>query len=765
MNLQLIATCAFGLEAVVAHELRALGYESKTVRPGRLTFTGDAAAVARTNLWLRSADRVLIELAAFPAPDFDALFDTVRDLPWADWIAADAAIPVRGRSLKSQLTSVPAIQRSVKKAIVESLLAARPGVELPEIGAPVPVEISIVENAATIDLDTSGEGLHKRGYRTLAAEAQIRETLAAAMVQLSFWRPERPFVDPFCGTGTIAIEAALIGRRMAPGRNRTFAAEEWGAIPSAVWTAALEEADDLVLPTLPERVIGSDISGSTLKLARHHAELAGVAADVHFQQHDFAELSSSRRYGCLVTNPPYGLRMGEEVEVEALYRSFPVVLRRLKTWSHFILTARPDLQQLVGQQADKRRKLYNGRIACTLYQFFGPKPPRTPRADQAEDQSKELSGSIPLEGRAGEGGDQPDDAGDEQFVAETVSEAKPKPTRPDPIRGPAFGGLRDEAWRQAEEFGNRLKKLARHLRKWPTKRGITCYRLYERDIPEVPLVVDRYEDALHIAEFERPHERTPAEHADWLDHMVREAARALETPRELVFVKHRRRQRGAAQYEAVDDRRAMRVVNEGGLKFQVNLSDYVDTGLFLDHRITRGMVRDAAKGKSFLNLFAYTGSFTAYAAAGGAAQTTTVDLLPGHLDWAEENLRLNGLSGSQHRMVQADARDYLASLRGTWQFDLAVVDPPTFSNSKRMDDDWDVQQDHADLLAATLANLKPGGLLFFSTNSRKFKFDEAALSGASAREISKHTVPEDFRNKRIHRCWRIVKAGGEVASS
>jgi 23S rRNA (guanine2445-N2)-methyltransferase / 23S rRNA (guanine2069-N7)-methyltransferase len=765
MNLQLIATCAFGLEAVVAHELKALGYESKTVRPGRLTFPGDGAAVARTNLWLRSADRVLIELATFPAPDFDALFDTVRDLPWSDWITADAAIPVRGRSLKSQLTSVPAIQRSVKKAIVESLLAARPGVELPETGAPVPVEISIVDNVATIDLDTSGEGLHKRGYRTLAAEAQIRETLAAAMVQLSFWRPERPFADPFCGTGTIAIEAALIGRRMAPGRNRTFAAEAWGAIPAAAWTAALEEADDLVQPTLPERVIGSDVSGATLKLARHHAELAGVAADVHFQQHAFAELSSSRRYGCLVTNPPYGLRMGEEAEIEALYRSFPVVLRRLKTWSHFILSARPDLEQLVGQQADKRRKLYNGRIACTLYQFFGPKPPRTPRADQDGDQGHDISGSLPLEGRAGEGGEGPDDATDEEVVAVSAPEAIPKPTRPEPIRGPAFGGLRDEAWRQAEEFGNRLKKLARHLRKWPTKRGITCYRIYERDIPEVPLVVDRYEDALHIAEFERPHDRTPAEHADWLDHMVREAARALETPRELVFVKHRRRQRGSAQYEAVDDRRAMRVVSEGGLKFQVNLSDYVDTGLFLDHRITRGMVRDAAKGKSFLNLFAYTGSFTAYAAAGGAAQTTTVDLLPGHLEWAEENLRLNGLSGSQHRMVQADARDYLASLRGTWQFDLAVVDPPTFSNSKRMDDDWDVQQDHADLLAATLANLKPGGLLFFSTNSRKFKFDETALSGASAREISKHTVPEDFRNKRIHRCWRIVKAGGEAVES
>src|SRR5262245_3010921 len=238
----LIATSAFGLESVVVHELAALEYEAKVARPGRIAFHADLAAVARTNLWLRSADRVLIQLSEFEAKDFDALFDTVRCLPWEEWIAADAAIPVRGRSLKSQLSSVPACQRTVKKAIVERLLIARPGVELPETGPPVPIEISLVEDAASVDLDTSGAGLHKRGYRTLAAEAQIRETLAAGMVQLSFWRPERPFIDPFCGTGTIAIEAALLARRLAPGRNRTFASEAWAAIPADAWKQAREEA-------------------------------------------------------------------------------------------------------------------------------------------------------------------------------------------------------------------------------------------------------------------------------------------------------------------------------------------------------------------------------------------------------------------------------------------------------------------------------------------------------------------------------------------
>ena len=731
MTLNLIATSAFGLEAVVVRELGDLGSAARIVRPGRISFAGDAAALCRANLWLRSADRVLVEVAAFAAPDFDALFDTTKALPWEEWIAADAAFPVGGRSIKSQLSSVPAVQRTVKKAIVERLMAARPVISLPETGPPVAIEVSLVDNLATLDIDASGAGLHRRGYRTLTAAAQLRETLAAAMVQLSFWKPERQLVDPFCGTGTIVIEAAMIGRRLAPGRNRSFAAENWSVFPAAAWTTAREEAADLALPTLPLRIIGCDADPESLKLARYHAQQAGVAEDIHFQHHEFSDLSSSRNYGCVVTNPPYGVRMGEDEEIAELYRSMPDVLRRLKTWSHFILSARPDLEQLVGQTADKRRKLYNGRLECTLFQFFGPRPPR---------QSSSEQGAISDVG-ADPGGGAP------AAVAARAVRVK---------AAPAFGGLLEEAERQAAEFSNRLKKLSRHLRRWPTKRGITCYRIYERDIPEVPLVVDRYEDVLHIAEFDRPHERTAAQHADWLDHMVRNAAEALETPRELVFLKHRQRQRGDAQYERVDDRRAMRAVNEGGLKFQVNLSDYVDTGLFLDHRITRSMVREAAAGGRFLNLFAYTGAFTVYAAAGGAAETTTVDLSANYLDWAEENLRLNGLMGPAHQFIRDDSREFLASLRGRPQFDLAVVDPPTFSNSKRLDGDWDVQRDHAGLLQQVLSVMRPGGTVFFSTNFRKFKLDEDALTGAVVREITKHTIPEDFRNKRIHRCWRIT---------
>lgn len=705
-------------------ELKALGYAPQITRPGRIEFAGDLSAVCRANLWLRSADRVLIELAKFAATDFDALYDTTRDVPWEAWCAPDAAILVRGRSRKSQLSSVPACQRTVKKAIVERLLAKHKVASLPETGAPVPVEVALLDDEATLSIDTSGDGLAKRGYRTLTGPAQIRETLAAALIQLSFWKSERPFLDPFCGTGTIAIEAATIGRQMAPGRLRHFAAEAWPSVAAEPWQQAREEAADRQLPTIPERLVATDLDAESLKLARYHAEQAGVADDIHFQQREFADLSSQRQYGCTIMNPPYGLRLGEDREVEQLYRTLPEVLRRLPTWSHYILSARGDLEKLVGQQADRRRKLFNAQIECTYFQFYGPKPPRGTESKPTDAESAPLASARESTGT------------------------------PQAISTPAFGGLRAEAKRQAEEFSNRLRKLARHLRRWPTKRGITCYRLYERDIPEIPLVVDRYDDALHIAEFERPHDRTAAEHADWLDFMVRTAAETLEVPRELVFVKHRERQRGAAQYERVDERQAVRIVEEGGLKFQVNLSDYLDTGLFLDHRQTRAMVRDLADGANFLNLFAYTGSFTVYAAAGGATKTTSVDLSATYQDWTAENLRLNGFAGSQHRLVREDAGTYLSSL-GDERFDLAVVDPPTFSNSKRLDEDWDIQRDHATLLQKVINQMTPGGVIFFSTNSRRFKLDEAALTGVTIREISKQTVPEDFRNKRIHRCWRM----------
>lgn len=737
-QLDLIATSTFGLEAVVARELVALGYESKTIQSGRILFQADESAVARANLWLRSSDRVLLRLGTFAAKDFGELFDQTYALPWEEWISPDAAFPVSGRSVKSQLSSVPACQKIVKKALVEKLRAAHHVEELPETGTKYSVEVALLEDQATLTLDTTGAGLHKRGYRRLVGEAPLKETLAAAMVLLSFWRPDRPLVDPFCGTGTIPIEAALIGRNLAPGLAREFAAEGWPRLPKAIWDAARQEARDLAKPDLPERIIGTDIDEQALRLARHHAAMAGVEGQIHFQQRAFADLQSSREYGCVICNPPYGERVGEGREVEALYRQMPMVLRRLKTWSHYILTSYPDFEALVGQQADRRRKLYNGRIQCTYYQFYGPKPGQAPS-----------EGAEP--GAANE-------AADVAGAAETVStDAPPKPTRQ--TAKPAFGGLPARANTQAELFRVRLTKRAHHLRRWPTRQGITCYRLYDADIPEIPLIVDRYEDCLHVADCSQPHERTPAEHADWLDLMARTAGEALGVPAANVFVKRRQRQRGTSQYERVSQEQRTFVVSEGGLRFRVNLSDYVDTGLFLDHRITRSMVRELAAGKRFLNLFGYTGAFTVYAAAGGAISTTTVDLSNTYLDWAADNMRLNGFTGREHQFVRDDAMSFLEHRPRGAEFDLVVVDPPTFSNSKRTEEFWDVQRDHVELLRRLLEWVVPGGVVFFSTNFRRFKLAEQEITGAETREISRQTVPPDFRNQRIHRCWRIVRSG------
>ena len=710
-SLELIATATFGLEAVVARELNALGYEAEIIQPGRVLFVGDESALCRANLWLRCADRVLLRLGAFEAGDFGVLFDRTCALPWEQWIPADGVFPVRGRSIKSQLSSVPACQRIVKKAIAEKLLAAHGTASLPETGALYPIDVALLDDVATLTLDTTGAGLNKRGYRPIAGPAPLKETLAAALVLLSFWKPDRPLVDPFCGAGTIPIEAAMIGRNLAPGVNRPFAAEDWAAPAAALWEAARTEARDAALPSLPVRILGTDAAEAALKLARFHAEKAGVAEDIHFQQGDFADLTSRREYGCLICNPPYGERMGDREQVRDLYRSMPDVLRRLQTWSHYILTADPGFETLVGRPADRRRKLFNGRIECTYYQFHGPRPPRRGAARR---------------------------------------EAPAEPQQ-------AFGGISDKAREQADIFRNRLDKRARHLRKWPA-RGITCYRLYDRDIPEVPLVVDRYGDCLHLAEYDRPHDRTPAEHGDWLDLMARTAGETLGVAPADVFLKRRSRQRGDSQYERVAEAGRTLDVTEGGLTFRVNLSDYLDTGLFLDHRITRSMVREAARGKRMLNLFAYTGSFSVYAADGGATSTTTVDLSKTYLDWARENMAANDFTGRSHHFSRTDAMTFLREHRTYRAFDLAVVDPPTFSNSKSLRTDWDIQRDHAALLNRLMELMTPGGVIFFSTNFRRFKLDESALPGATIHDITPQTIPDDFRNQRIHRCWKMVTA-------
>jgi putative N6-adenine-specific DNA methylase len=375
-KIQLIATATFGLEAVVAREVKELGYEDMMVENARVTFAGDETAICRANLWLRAADRVLVKMGEFPARSFEELFQQTKALPWPDWLPESAAFPVEGKSVKSQLHSVPDCQAIVKKAVVEKMKQVYKREWFAENGPRYTIEVALLNDSATLTLDTSGAGLHKRGYRKLASPAPLKETLAAALILLSRWGPDRPFIDPLCGSGTLPIEAALLGLNLAPGAGRTFAAEKWPVVSQSLWNRAREEAADLARRDRPVRVLGSDLDGEVLDLARCHAQQAGVAENVFFQKLPVAGLRSARKYGCLICNPPYGERLGDISRVEQLYREMGTAFRELDTWSCYVLTAHPGFERLFGRRADKKRKLYNGRIRCNYYQFYGPRPPR-----------------------------------------------------------------------------------------------------------------------------------------------------------------------------------------------------------------------------------------------------------------------------------------------------------------------------------------------------------------------------------------------------
>ena len=378
-----IATAAFGLEAVVDRELERLGYADRFVEDGRVTFSADHAAIARANLWLRSADRVLVEIGQFPASEFGALFDGVVALPWEQWLDRNAAIPVEVSAVRSPIVSPRSAQSIVKKAIVTRLGEAYSMRTLPETGARYLIDVSIRGTDVSVAIDTSGAGLHKRGYRTERAAAPLKETLAAGLLQLTFWKRDRPLADPLCGSGTIPIEAALIAGNIAPGSRRSFAAEQWPMLDSRIWRVAREEARDLVDATASEIIWGSDRDSRIIAKARKHANNAGVFDRIHFQAGEFREFRSTKEFGCLVSNPPYGERLGNPAEIEQLYREVPEIFARHPSWSFYILTSHPQFAELAGRRPDRRRKLYNGKIPCTYFQFHGRRPPKRTAPKQA----------------------------------------------------------------------------------------------------------------------------------------------------------------------------------------------------------------------------------------------------------------------------------------------------------------------------------------------------------------------------------------------
>ncbi len=378
LDLQLMATTTFGVETVVKEEIKNLGYDIKEVKNGKIIFTGDKLAICRANLWLRSAERVLLKIGEFPATDFDQLYEKTKELPWSDWLPENAEFPVNGKSVKSKLHHVPSCQSIAKKAIVDNMHKKYGKKWFKEDGALYKIEVALFKDKATLTIDTSGSGLHKRGYRDLNTTAPLQETIAAAMIDLSRWHEDRILIDPFCGSGTIPIEAALMARNIAPGRKRNFAAEDWPNIPGKLWEKAREEAEDKInsRELEPRLIMGTDFDKEVIKIAQHHARRAEVEDIIHFQQKDFSKFSTARKYGYIITNPPYGERMDTE-NIEKLYKEMGKKLLPLSTWSFYILTSHSDFASLFGKNASKKRKLYNGGIRCNYYQYYGPWPPKS----------------------------------------------------------------------------------------------------------------------------------------------------------------------------------------------------------------------------------------------------------------------------------------------------------------------------------------------------------------------------------------------------
>lgn len=373
MNYTLIATSTFGLESVVASELKELGYDDLKVENGKVTFEGDERDIVTCNMWLRTSDRILIKMAEFKAETFEDLFQGTLAVDWGSIMPVNAFMHVSGKSVKSTLFSVPDCQSIVKKAIVEAMKRKYKTEWFSEDGPEYKIEIGILKDIATVTLDTSGSGLHKRGYRENAGGAPIKETLGAALVLLSKWEPSRILADPMCGSGTIAIEAALIGKNIAPGLNRTFISEQWDIIPKSIWDESRKYATNAI-NNKEFKILASDMDGRVIRTAMENAKKAGVENYINFQKMPMQNFSSKKRYGFIITNPPYGERLGEIKEVEKLYKDMGEVFQNLRDWSYFVITAHSEFQRHFGKDADKNRKLYNGRLKCYYYQYFGPKP-------------------------------------------------------------------------------------------------------------------------------------------------------------------------------------------------------------------------------------------------------------------------------------------------------------------------------------------------------------------------------------------------------
>ena len=564
------------------------------------------------------------------------------------------------------------------------------------------INIHISHNDCTLSIDSSGESLHKRGYRVDQTEAPLNEVLAAGMILKTGWKGESNFVDPMCGSGTLLIEAAMLATDRAPGLHRgRWGFSGWAQHDEAIWQEVKAEAQTRARKGLAEyssHFYGSDSDARVIQRARTNARLAGIGELITFEVKDVAQLTNplpKGPYGTVLSNPPYGERLDSEPALIALHSLLGRIMKnQFGGWNLSLFSASPDLLSCLQLRADKQYKAKNGPLDCVQKNYH---------------------------------------------VAESTPDSKPAMV--------------------AEDYTNRLRKNLKKFEKWARQEGIECYRLYDADLPEYNVAVDRYADWVVVQEYAPPKTIDAHKARQRLFDIIAATISVLGIAPNKLVLKTRERQKGKNQYQKLGEKGEFLEVTEYNAHLWVNLTDYLDTGLFLDHRIARRMLGQMSKGKDFLNLFSYTGSATVHAGLGGARSTTTVDMSRTYLEWAERNLRLNGLTGRAHRLIQADCLAWLREANE--QFDLIFIDPPTFSNSKRMEDAFDVQRDHLALMKDLKRLLRAGGTIMFSNNKRGFRMDLDGLAklGLKAQEITQKTLSQDFaRNRQIHNCWLITAA-------
>ena len=723
-SLPFLATTPRGLADLLAAELAALGAQEVRERAAAVSFTGTLEIAYRACLESRVANRVLLQVACFEAPDTESFYAHSRAVAWGEHLDAGASLACEFTGRHPTIAHSHFGALKLKDAIVDAVRApsgARPSIVLDRPD----VRVHAHAHGATVTLyvDLSGESLHRRGYRGEAGEAPLKENVAAAVLIRSLW-PQlaaegAAFLDPLCGSGTLVIEAALIAARRAPSLGRTYFgflgwrghdAQLWRTVQEAARLRCLERA-----PAIP-MLRGRDLDRAAVRAALANAERAGIAEWVQFETGPLrAARPAGSGTGLVCTNPPYGVRLMDLEQARATHRELGTVLREhFQGWRAAVLTGAPQFGMELGIRAARTHSVWNGAIECRLLRM------------SVEPRSLRPPGSL---------------------------------ARPDSPLAETPG---------ARMFANRLAKNLRQLRRWAEREAVSCYRLYDADMPEYAFAIDQYETLdplerwLYVQEYAAPGDIDPEAVRRRRGEVLASLPRVTGVPRERIRVRTRQRTRRGEQYgkdESRSDALAGQnpVVTEGGLRFEVSFEEYLDTGLFLDHRLTRERLRGAARGRRFLNLFAYTGTATVYAAAGGAVATTSVDLSRTYLDWARRNLRLNALQDGPHRLVQADCRQWLHDAAGEpARYDLIFLDPPTFSNSKRMQGVLDIQRDHGALIEQCMRLLAPEGVLVFSTNAQRFQLHAEVAVRYRVSDISAATLPRDFeRNPRIHRCFEL----------